>query len=149
MPDIVVIDSCVFNKIFLLEDNRREALEFFDFARASDLRLFAPSLFLYEVLAVAASSPFGEDAAFILIAEFQKAGFEIAGLDDKTVKRAVDIANCGHPKTGYPTFYDSAYHALAIALGGMFLTSDLRHIAKAGSHGSVAALRDWVSVFRM
>ena len=149
MPDIVVINSCVFNKIFLLEDDRREALEFFDFARTSDLRLFAPSLFLYEVLAVAASSPFGADAAFILIGEFQKAGFEIAGLDDKTVKRAIDIANSGHPKTGYPTFYNSAYHALAIDLGGVFLTSDQRHVAKAPSHGSVTSLLEWKLHFKM
>ena len=76
-------------------------------------------------------------------------GLEIIELRETTVRRAITIANTGHPKTGYPTFYDSAYHALAIELGGIFLTSDLRHIAKAGSHGSVAALRDWTSLFKM
>jgi predicted nucleic acid-binding protein len=143
MSDIVVLDSCVFNKLFLLEDDRRDAIEFLDFARTSDLRLLAPSLFLYEVLAVAAPSPFGADAAFALIQEFQKAGFEIAELDDKTVQRAIVIANSEHAKTGFPTIYDSAYHALALGLGGIFLTSDAKHMAKTASHGGVVLLRDW------
>ncbi|MGB8817601.1 MAG: type II toxin-antitoxin system VapC family toxin [Rhizobiaceae bacterium] len=143
MPDIVVLDSCVFNKIFLLEDDRSDAIEFLDFARTSDLRLVAPSLFLYEVLAVAAPSPFGAEAALGLIREFQNAGFEITDLNDETVKQAIVIANSGHQKTGFPTFYDSSYHALALEIGGIFLTSDAKHLAKAASHGSVVLLRDW------
>jgi predicted nucleic acid-binding protein len=147
MPDIVVLDSCVFNKLFLLEDDRGHALEFLDFSRKNKTRLLAPSLFLYEVLAVAAASPFGADAAFDLIRQFQAAGFEITELDAKTVKQAIFIANSGHPKTGYPTFYDSAYHALALVLGGVFLTSDSKHLSKTASIGNVVLLRDWKAHF--
>jgi predicted nucleic acid-binding protein len=147
MPEIIVLDSCVFNKLFLLEDDRKDALEFFDFAHQSNARLAAPSLFLYEVLAVAASSPFGADAAFDLVRKFQSAGFEITELDGDTVRRAIVIADAGHPKTGYPTFYDSTYHALALVLGGVFLTSDSKHLSKAGSHGGIVLLRDWKKHF--
>lgn len=148
MPELIVLDSCVFNKIFLLEDDRGDALEFLNFAPANNFQLLAPSLFLFEVLAVAASSPFGAEAALSLIREFQWAGLEVAEINDRTVNRAIIIANTGHPKTGYPTFYDSAYYALALERGGTFLTSDQRHAAKAGSHGSVVLLRDWQAAFK-
>jgi predicted nucleic acid-binding protein len=147
MPDLIVLDSCVFNKLFLLEEDRGDAITLLDFARKNKVRVMAPSLFVYEVLAVAAASPFGADAAFDLIGEFLRAGFEIADLDEQTVRRAIVIADGGHPKTGYPTFYDSAYHALALVLGGIFLTSDSKHLAKAASHGGIVLLRDWKAHF--
>ena len=149
MAGVAVLDSCVFNKLFLDESDSESAIEFLAHAKQSKLRLAAPSIFLYEVLAVGASSAFGAEAAYELIETLVCSRLEIIELRETTVRRAITIANTGHPKSGYPTFYDSAYHALAIELGGIFLTSDLRHIAKAGSHGSVAALQDWVSVFKM
>jgi predicted nucleic acid-binding protein len=148
MPEITVLDSCVFNKLFLSEDDRSDAIEFLASARERNARLLAPSLFLYEVLAVAAASPFGADAAFDLIRNFQKAGFEIVELDDATAKQAIVIANSGHPKSGYPTFYDSAYHALARVHGGVFLTSDSKHYAKTNPLGGVVLLRDWKAHFK-
>lgn len=148
MSETVVIDSCVFNKLFLDEDDSETAIEFLAHAKKFRFRLGAPSIFLYEVLAVAASRSFGAQAAYGLIETFMQTGFEITELGGSTVKNAIDIANTGHPKTGYPTFYDSAYHAFALERGGIFLTSDQRHIAKAASHGSVALLKEWKSHFK-
>jgi predicted nucleic acid-binding protein len=147
MADVAVLDSCVFNKLFLDEHDSGAATEFLAYARNHKMRLAAPSLFLYEVLAVAAASPFGAGAAHLLVSKFRQSGFDIIEPEDSVVRRAIVIANSGHPKSGYPTFYDSAYHALALELGGTFLTSDQRHIAKAASHGGVVALRDWKSHF--
>lgn len=143
MQDTVVLDSSVFNKLFLLEGDRSDAIGFLNFARKSDLRLMAPSLFVYEVLAVAAASPFGAGAAFELIQKFRKAGFDVVELDESVTERAIEIANNGHPKTGFPTFYDSAYHALALTCDGVFLTSDSKHSAKTTAIGGVVLLRDW------
>jgi predicted nucleic acid-binding protein len=41
------------------------------------------------------------------------------------------------------TFYDAAYHALAIVNGGTFVTADSRYAAKTASSGSVLLVGDW------
>jgi predicted nucleic acid-binding protein len=41
------------------------------------------------------------------------------------------------------TFYDAAYHALALREGGLMLTADAAYVRKAGRAGHVRLLRDW------
>jgi predicted nucleic acid-binding protein len=41
------------------------------------------------------------------------------------------------------TFYDAAYHALAIVNGGTFVTADSRYATKTASSGSVVLVGDW------
>lgn len=43
------------------------------------------------------------------------------------------------------TFYDAAYHALAIEQDGFFVTADEKYIQKAGSAGHIVHLKDWTS----
>jgi len=109
--------------------------------------LIAPSLFTYEVLAVAASTSFGAEAAYSLILDFLGAGFRIIEPDERVIQKAIEISNAGHPKSGYPTFYDSSYHALALIFGGIFITSDGRHKSKSEAFGNVVLLRDWKNHF--
>jgi predicted nucleic acid-binding protein len=75
-------------------------------------------------------------------------GLELIELSEAAVLEALQISNFGHAKSGYPTFYDSAYHALALLRGGVFLTSDHRYAAKAASFGSVVLLKEWRSHFQ-
>ena len=41
------------------------------------------------------------------------------------------------------TFYDAAYHALAIHHGGLMLTADRAYVKKASRAGHLALLNDW------
>ena len=147
MQKIVVIDSGVFAKLFLDEEDRANAIAFFEFARESQLELTAPTLFVYEVLAVAGPTSTGSERVYQMIRHFQKSGLRIVNLDDATIRQALTISNTGHPKSGFPTFYDSSYHALAMVSGGVFLTADKRHAAKTSSFGSVALLDNWQASF--
>ena len=147
-PITVVIDAGVYAKLFIDEADSDDAVDFFAFARANQLNLIAPDLFLYEVLAVAGPSIIGSDLAYEKLIDFQKAGFQLVSLDNATIRQALTISNTGHPKSGFPTFYDSSYHALAMVSGGMFLTADKRHAAKTSSFGSVALLDNWQTSFR-
>jgi len=45
----------------------------------------------------------------------------------------------------YVTFYDAAYHALAINRDGLFVTADEQYIQKASSSGHILHLKDWGS----
>lgn len=148
MTKIVVVDASVFAKLVLDEDDSDEAIAFFAHAKAQGYFLSAPSLFLYELLAVAGPSSRGSESAYTMLCKALSGGFEIVELNEATVRKALEISNAGHPKSGYPTFYDSSYHALAISSGGVFLTSDQRHVAKASGFGSVVLLKDWRTYFQ-
>jgi predicted nucleic acid-binding protein len=41
------------------------------------------------------------------------------------------------------TFYDAAYHALALIHKGLFVTADTRYVNKVADPGSVVALSEW------
>ncbi len=48
-------------------------------------------------------------------------------------------------RTHKVTFYDAAYHALAMHVGGTMLTADDAYVRKAGRAGHVRRLADWGS----
>ena len=52
-----------------------------------------------------------------------------------------------HEKSGFPTIYDSIYHALAIQLDAVFLTADKKHYAKAKEYGHIKLLSEWETIF--
>ena len=39
--------------------------------------------------------------------------------------------------------YDAAYHAVALALGGVFVTAGERYVRRASQAGGVSSLRGW------
>ncbi len=43
----------------------------------------------------------------------------------------------------YVTFYDSAYHVLALQTKGLYLTADTAYVKRAKRKGHVALLHDW------
>jgi predicted nucleic acid-binding protein len=42
------------------------------------------------------------------------------------------------------TFYGGAYHAIALAREGLFVTADERYDSRTSDAGAVVMLRDWV-----
>ena len=53
------------------------------------------------------------------------------------------MTQSGHQKSGFPSLYDSCYHALAIDNDCLFLTADKRHAAKTESFSHLQLLEDW------
>lgn len=141
----VVLDSCVFCKLFLDEPDHQDAVALITELSIQNYQVLVPSLFLYEVLSIAGASPFPLNKAHALIAQYQLANLEILELDQQTIVKAIEICEHGHKKSGFPSFYDASYHALAITHECQFITADKRHVAKAKGFGHVTLLSDWVS----
>ena len=57
------------------------------------------------------------------------------------------MAENGHPKSGFPSVYDAAYHVMAISDGGVFVTADKKHVAKTRPFGHVCLLGDYLKLF--
>jgi len=143
-----VLDSCVFSKLFLQEPDRQEAIELITELSKRNTQVLVPSLFLYEVLSIAATSSFSIQATYALIKQYQSANLSIVELDQPAILKAIEICEQGHEKSGFPSFYDASYPALAITHECQFITADKRHIAKTKEFGHVTLLSEWESVFK-
>jgi predicted nucleic acid-binding protein len=100
------------------------------------VRALVPALWFYEVGNTAARR-FPAHAAGWLSA-LMKFGFEEAPPSQRWLERALDLT-----RRHAVSFYDSAYHALALMHDGMFVTADTRYVKRTAPSGNVIALGEW------
>ena len=121
---IVTPDASVLLKWVLPGDDGQDtdgALALRDKAVAGTLDLVVPQLWIYEVGNTLARR-FPDDAVELLasLADF---GLTEAKLGSRWRTRAVSLS-----VTYGVAFYDAAYHAVALGLGGVFVTADERYV---------------------
>ena len=137
---VVVPDASVILKWVLPDPSGEEgldaALRLRDAVISEKVYVKVPSLWLYEVGNTLTRRFPGQaaDALQLLIAF----GLEESVPDDRWLSRAVGLTH-DHGVT----FYDAAYHALALVEKGIFVTADQKYIRKAGKAGRVISLADW------
>jgi predicted nucleic acid-binding protein len=144
----VVLDSCVFSKLFLQEPDREQAIALVKALGDGHYSIVVPHLFFYEVMAVATYAKFDLAKVSALLDAYQKAHLWLIEPDIETLKTAAAMTGSGHPKSGYPSFYDTLYHALALCLGCTFITADKKHYEKTKHLGAIVLLQDWESVLK-
>jgi predicted nucleic acid-binding protein len=103
----------------------------------------APSIVLYETLSAALHVELRLAVVGQLFDQLRELGLTIAEPTIQDLATAEKIATSGTAGKGHPTLFDSIYHAMAIERGGIFVTADQRHVAKANQFGSVTLLTDW------
>jgi len=133
---VVVPDASVLLKWVLSgpeEDDQAAALELRDRAIREEIELAVPSLWLFEVGNLLARRIPGEAPA--LLAALVDFGLREPPLTEEWRLRALALTG-----SYGVTFYDAAYHALALVLGGVFVTADARYLGRAGAAGSVVQL---------
>ncbi len=146
MKNKIVLDSCVFNKLFLDEPDREHAINLIDTLTKQKYKTIVPSLFLYEVLAVEKINSIPAEQIYDIIVKCQDLGFQLIELEKPSIEKSLQICEVGHEKSGFPSFYDACYHALAILNDGYFITADKRHFNKTQQLGHIVLLRDWESI---
>jgi predicted nucleic acid-binding protein len=121
-------------------------------AIASEIQLVAPSLFLDEITEVFCGNLDDLQKVQQHLLYFEQLVNEkallivVPSLDIRM--KAIEIARTGNPKSGYPEFSDSLYHALAIVNDAIFVTNDSKHVAKVNKFGHVEKLADYQKVFK-
>ena len=136
---IVVPDASVLLKWVLRRDDEAHtaaALSLREEAVFGSIELVAPQLWLYEVGNTLARR-FPEEVGDLLasLVDFR---LTEARPDSEWRAHAVFLA-----VTYGVSFYDAAYHATALARGGLFVTADERYVRRAAQAGGVVALREW------
>ena len=128
---IVTPDASVLLKWVLPGDDEHDtdvALALRDQAVAGTLDLVVPQLWICEVgNTLARRFPDDADELLASLADF---GLTEAPLDAKWRIRAVSLA-----VTYGVAFHDAAYHAVALGLGGVFVTADERYVRRASGAG--------------
>ena len=100
------------------------------------VRALVPGLWLYEVgNTIARRFP---TVASGWLSALMKFGLEEAVSSNAWLLKTLDLTS-RHDVT----FYDAAYHSLALIHGGVFITADTRYADKVKESGSVVALSEW------
>ena len=139
---VVVPDASVILKWVLPDPSGEEgldaALRLRDAVISEKVSVKVPSLWLYEV-GNTLTRRFPRQAAetLQLLMAF---GLEESVPDDRWLSRAVGLT-----QDHGVTFYDAAYHALALAEKGIFVTADQKYIRKAGEAGGIVSLSGWAA----
>ena len=138
---IVTPDASVLLKWVLPGDEEQDgeaALSLRDEALAGAVELVVPQLWIYEVgNTLARRFP---DQAGELLASLVDFGLTEARLDARWRTQTMALA-----VTYRVAFYDAAYHAVALGLGGVFVTADERYVRRVANAGNVASLKAWRS----
>lgn len=143
MKDKIVLDSCVFSKLFLEEADSYQASALIECVIQNNIQMIVPSLFVYEVLATVNIGGYFANEVYELIIDFQKTQLHTIELDKSCIEKTQQICETGHIKSGFPSFYDACYHALAIINDCYFITADKRHFRKTQQLGHIVLLSDW------
>ena len=146
MDNKIVLDSCVFNKLFLQEPETDTAIALINHLTAKPYEIFAPNLFLYEVLAIAKVNKVDTQQIYAIIVKLQNLGLQLIELNPVIIEKSLTICDVGHDKSGFPSFYDAVYHALAILNNCYFVTADKKHFFKTSQLGNIVLLKDWENI---
>ena len=145
---IVVLDANIAVKILHDEPDGEQATEFFKACAQNRIRIIVPEHFLYELMNVCKRLGIETEKAFDFFEALQDSILTVVTPQKSIWLLAEKIAKTGHSKSGFPSIYDSIYHALAIESEGVFVTADKRHFAKAKDFKHICLLKDWETIFQ-
>ncbi|HLN48261.1 MAG TPA: type II toxin-antitoxin system VapC family toxin [Steroidobacteraceae bacterium] len=136
---LVVSDASVLLKRVLPSDDEPDADKALLLRSAiveEAVRVLAPGLWFYEVgNTIARRFPAHAPAWLSALLNF---GLEVSPPSQPWLTKALELT------TRYQvSFYDAAYHALALVHDGLFVTADRRYADRVTEPGSVVVLRAW------
>jgi predicted nucleic acid-binding protein len=139
---VIVLDASILIKLFKTEDDSELARRLVRKLMTDQVAAGTPTLARYETLGAALHIGYGFHHVTGMFEQLQSAGFSLIEPESADLLRAETISTTPAPPGGYPGLFDSIYHAIALERGGVFVTADRRHIAKAGHFGSIHHLSE-------
>ena len=136
---IVIPDASVILKWVLprnISPFQDQALAIRDAALADKISLIVPPLWRYEVGNTL--TRLVPDNALQLIVLCESVGLDEVKADNKWLGIAVDLV-----RQSKVSFYDAAYHALAVTQSAVFVTADEKYARKSKHSSHVCLLKDW------
>jgi len=145
----IILDASVAVKILHEEQDTNIAQDFLEACTTNDTHVLVPEHFLYELINVCQKLGIEVANALKFFGAMKGSILTVVTPDNAMWLLAEKIAREGHQKSGFPSMYDSIYHALAIESKGIFVTADRRHFAKTENLAHISLLSAWESVFHI
>jgi len=101
-----------------------------------------PHVVVNEVIHVCEREKLDIESACLLFKGLIELNLSFVPVTSTLIDRTVSITQEGHKKSGYPTFSDCMYHAIAIQENALFITADKRHYEKTKHLGNIKLLND-------
>ncbi|MGU9961846.1 MAG: type II toxin-antitoxin system VapC family toxin [Candidatus Puniceispirillales bacterium WSBS_2018_MAG_OTU23] len=144
---IIILDANIVVKILHEEGDSKAAKDFLSACTQNNTQVLVPEHFLYELISVCQKLDIEVFDVLKFFRAMKDSIVTVVMPDDRTWLLAEKISKEGHEKSGFPSMYDSIYHALAIVHKGVFVTADQTHFAKTKTISHISLLRDWVDIF--
>ena len=141
----VVLDANIFLKLFKEENDSGEAKKLIQHLAQSLTPILAPCVVINETLHACEREKIDISVACRLFIELQRSNLTLMLMTEGLIERAYQITKIGHEKSGFPTFSDSVYHAIALQENAVFITADHRHFVKTERLGHILMLDQWAS----
>ena len=128
-----VLDSSVYVKLFIPEKDSEIVEKLFSNILSQGSYILVPSIFLYEIISVLKKHKCNKKTIEKFIIQYYTNQPYIKVFDLKTefISKALEISSKETKQTGYFSFYDASYHALAILNKCDFITADKKYYEKA------------------
>ena len=139
----IILDASIAVKILHTEPDSENARELLEKCILENREILVPEHFLYEVMNVCQRLSIEAINALTLFDAMKESIVTVMTPQRETWLLAEKISRAGHQKSGFPTMYDSIYHALAVETNGIFVTSDQRHFAKTQHFYHICLLKHW------
>ena len=136
----VVLDANVFLKIFKDEHDSSRAKELLAGLAKSITPILAPAVVVNETLHACEKDQLDVETACHFFKELLAFNLSFVPLTGALIDKTLAITKDGHEKSGYPTFSDSMYHAIAITEDALFITADKHHYEKTSQLGNIELL---------
>ena len=95
-----VVDSCIFAKLFLQEDDREKAVEFFITANSRKWQILVPTLFKSEFLNIVKCKQINFKQAYFILEQNLNTVMDVIDIDKSIMEKTLSICKEGSEKSG-------------------------------------------------
>jgi predicted nucleic acid-binding protein len=143
----VVLDANVFVKLFKAEPDSDQAINLIKQLLENRVSIVEPSVVVNETITTCEVNKENIRPVCEFFQLMIDSSIRLYELDNNLIQSAFDITTQGHEKSGYPTFSDSVYHAIAIQEDALFITADKRHYEKVKQLGNIDLLENVAGIY--
>lgn len=136
----VVLDANVYIKLFKKEADSQQAINLLNRLVREVIPIVTPSIAVSETITTCEVNKQDITDVCDFFCALYDSNISFVEMDDKLIKKTLDITSHGHYKSGFPTFNDSLYQAVAIQESALFITADKRHYEKTKHLGNIELL---------
>ena len=137
----VVLDANIYVKLFKKESDSQQAINLISKLVEEGVVILEPSIVVNETINTCEVNKQDITEVCNFFRVLINSNILFVEIDTALIQQTLEITQQRHKKSGYPTFSDSMYQAIAMREGALFITADRRHYEKTKHLGYIELLQ--------